>query len=298
MKKIVIFNMLFLSLFIQCGDANEDVMPKSGDAITADPVAITSESIVEGKVLTLKELLHCIDSSAVSNGGALSCLLANKEFLASRNSIDIELIYYTYWEAMNDYLDKNIPYIDEKNLDKNYQLDSKYEQSLNNRGFYVEADGEGGYFPMVDRSILYEVFKGVGDDALEAYLTFFSTQRDFIAFDAGLALNPIEIAKRVVFFDTQFEKYPAFVFRDEMRMFYEREMYFVMFGLDNTPAFEFGTNILIDEHKKALEYLMKNATKFTQDVVKKYYKSLEQNGWHMLEDGYDKYYFGIGKARK
>jgi hypothetical protein len=298
MKKSGLFISLLAASLIQCGTSDENTASQqTAPNYVEDSLLVQVDDEVV-KVVTLKELLNCIDSSATSNGGALACLLANKDFLAARSPEDIELIYFTYWETMNAYLDVNLPYIEEKHLDDSYQVKAEFEKSLNKRGFYVEADGEGGYFPMVDRAVLFTIFDGLGNEALQAYISFFRTQRDFIAFDGGLALSPLEIAKRVAFFDKQYEQYPTFIFREEMLRFYEREMYFVMFGLDNTPAFDFGVNTLNEEHKKALEYLMKNATPFTKEVVKKYYTALESAGWHMLDEGYNKYFFGIGNARK
>jgi hypothetical protein len=299
MKKVIIIGVVSLLVGAQCAspskeeiDSKEVVLPET------DSSAVAIDTVMLKPVMNVKDLVNCIDSSATANGGALLCLIANKEFLSTINPYDITVIYHTYWEAMNAYLDNNLPYIDEKYLDANYQVDAKFSKSLSDKGFYVETDGEGGYFPMVDRTVLFNIFDGLGDEALQNYLGFFKNQRDFIAFDGGLSLTPIEIAQRIVFFDTHFEKYPQFVLREELRMFYEREMYFIMFGLDNSPAYDYEKKTYSIEHKAALEFLMKNATKFTQGVIKKYYNALDKNAWQMLEEGYEKYYFGIGSVRK
>lgn len=295
MKKIILFLLLPLAyLFHSCTSNSTD---SSNNSSALNKTGSDSNEVVFST--TFPQLMAIIDSAAKKDGNVMGVLNFHNKFIFSLEPHQVDSIYYKSVDGLNAYLDKNLPYIPENKINtKNYTVKKEFEAELNAKGIRSQFDGEGGFFPIVDQQLFYTFFNGLVTPTLQEFITFFNENDEYIAFDAGLVKTPQQIADRILFYDWHLTNYPQFPRKDVLLGMYVQEMYFVMFGLDNTPAFSYADNLIFDEHKEAFEILMSNGTPFTKKIIGTYVDALKINDWHYIDNGYDKFYFGIDELRK
>jgi hypothetical protein len=293
-NNIIILILVFANLFQSCNSEAND----AANADSKDSLSNGIDNMPPPPITTYPALKQSIDSAAKKDGNALVFFQTHSLFVSTLTPEQMDTLYYLLVDEMNAYLDNDLPYIPENQLDKNYQVKKSYEAELVAKGIHVQTDGEGGYFPIVDQKKVFAVFNGHVTAPLQEFITFFNENDEYIAFDAGLVKTPQEIATRILFYDWHIKNNPKFPRNEILLGMYAQEMYFVMFGLDNTPAFSYEDNIIFEEHKIAFDILLEKGSPFTKKIIGAYVDALKKVDWHYMDNSFDKYYFGIEVLRK
>lgn len=288
-----------LALFISAQSCASDSSASANTTTIATDSNINQDSVAEvAPSTTFPALLVSVDSACKKDGNGLQVMNKHTIFIETLQPSQMDTLYMRLVDGINTYLDKNIPFLNEKYLDKNNEVKEKYVTEFNDKGIRIQFDGDGGYFPAVNQGNLFVFFDGKVTPALQEFIAFFSKNEEYIAFDGGLVATPNEIAERILFYDWHLVNYPTFERKDIVLGMYAQEMYFIMFGLDNTPAFSYADDLIFDEHKVAMNMLLDKGSPFTKKFLGNYVTALKANNWKYLNNGYDKYYFGIDQARK
>jgi hypothetical protein len=72
--------------------------------------------------------------------------------------------------------------------------------------------------------------------------------------DGGMVISTTELADRLGFWEEFLQRYPNNIFKEYATDNVKYYRYFMMAGMDNTPAFDYESNKLLDEYKQAMIY--------------------------------------------
>ncbi len=205
-----------------------------------------------------------------------SAMMIRFEELQANNLIQVEELYYPE-EIQKSFQDASVAGVDFNQPEalKDSVL-MKFVQDTLGNGFKVEQ-AEGFYFPVIDYSI-YKEFSSYVTPDIKAYIDIMSTESDQVfAKDAALVIGWDELVKRVLSQEDFLTSFGDSKKTDAVRALYERYGYIAMYGLNNTPLFDYETNTLNEEANTAYVNILKGDSnsaflinlKGFMDVVKK-----------------------------
>lgn len=117
-----------------------------------------------------------------------------------------------------------------------------------NLGYKVET-AEGSYFPIVDYSFFKEYGSYVTDDMRE-YIDIMSTESDNApAKDAALVIGWDELLNRGLSQEKFINEYSDSIKLKDIKELYNKYVYFIFNGLNNTPLFDYDSKTMISEAK-------------------------------------------------
>lgn len=145
--------------------------------------------------------------------------------------------------------DQNLIYQGQFNLEK-YPL----TQHLSVCGFRLQI-AEGSIFAIADFRDFEDFFAGNVTPGMKNYLQQIRKEQDKTAFDDGGIVIPLEeLADRAAFWEKFNQEQPYFVLSEETQMSQQWTLEALMNGANNTPAFEYESNKLNEDFKKAWTY--------------------------------------------
>jgi hypothetical protein len=175
---------------------------------------------------------------------------ADAAFIMFRNfmmRMESEGSFYSQTEAMDwsnqDYEDI---YSEKFNMDK-----YPYTKLLKENGFRLET-AEGMVFPITDLSKLVDFFSGKVTPPMKEYLIQTLDEQKNSAFsDGGIIVGLDTLIQRAIFWEKFNTQNPYFVLGEETREMERWERITILVGADNTPAFDYETQMQTAEFKKA-----------------------------------------------
>jgi hypothetical protein len=141
-------------------------------------------------------------------------------------------------------------------------------KTLASNGFRLE-EGEGMIFPIMDLARLTEFFRDKVTPPMKEYLLQLTQeQKDNAISDGGLVIGLDTIIDRAIFWENFNKQNPYFVRSLETRESEKWLQNVLLTGADNTPAFDYETNMAIEEFKKAWASIQEKhaGTKLAQKV--------------------------------
>lgn len=130
-------------------------------------------------------------------------------------------------------------------LDKMYEAGYKLKMS------------EGYFFPVVDYAYLTQYKGWVSEELYDYFNTMALESEQSFASDAGLIITWDELASRINTYEAFLAKYPGSKYRGEIQRYllYYTEAY--LFGLDNTPVFDFESDEIKEDVQKSYKDSLK-----------------------------------------
>jgi hypothetical protein len=89
----------------------------------------------------------------------------------------------------------------------------------------------------------------------EFYDQFEAETNQDLSEDGGLLITPVELAQRLAFWQEFLSRYPNNLFAQFARNKVAYYQYYLLAGMDNTPAFDFETNKMQPEFIEGYAYL-------------------------------------------
>jgi hypothetical protein len=159
-------------------------------------------------------------------------------------------------------------------------------------GYRVET-AEGMYFPIIDYGF-YKKYSDYVTDDMKEYIEIMAIESEQVpAKDAALVIKWGQVVERALRQDKFLQDYPASIKADAMKELYGKYVMFTLFGLNNTPLFDYNTKAIREDAKAAyMQAADSGDDQGYTGLLKGYLEVLEQNGWK-LTDEVDRYRKGI-----
>lgn len=271
--------LLLASLFLiitSCGSSENEASSDTNKVVT--PEASSEKDKTES--VSINSIIDCIETSDLE-APPLSCISELDPDPLVKEQVD-SIAYHTILRMYDLAQDIDLDdYIDEDTYDLNEKAIKKYTDW----GFTYDQE-EGFYFLTVDFNAMHKWFYPFAGDEMKAYLDFKVKNREKISYDAGLVIEPMEMAKRLCEMEKLLKSGTSQT-RELLSDFFVYELSWVYLGLDNTPAFDWETHEYLPEFQETLNYLIKNGG----TVIKHFTKTMEME----MEKSKNKYTEDLNK---
>lgn len=145
-------------------------------------------------------------------------------------------------------------------------------------GLWV-SQAEGNFFVEPDPAAVAKHVAMKCTNAMRDYLAQVAKETKFpTAEDNGLIVNPKEVAERMLFWENFSQKNERFVLKNECENDFRDNLSTLIFGLNNTPAFDYDSKELQPEFRDAYEWLVReHGSSRGGSAVNSFYNILKTN---------------------
>lgn len=259
-KKILITILLVLTLIFQvgCTDKKNEKSPKD--------IMLEFNSLVEADT-DLQLIIKYIDENIkfVSNENA-SIMIEELEKAQKNNLSKLE-------DKFNNINDKDL---------------EKLEEEIKDKGYKIET-AEGSFFPVIDYEF-YEDYSSFVTPDIKDYISIMAIEsNEAPAKDAALVISWDEIINRTLKQEEFIKLYPDSSKTGDIQDIYNKYVYFAFYGLNNTPLFNYDTNVIEEEAKSTyFEAIDNNKESQFINKLKDFMDILKENDYKLTE-AVDKY---------
>ncbi len=155
-------------------------------------------------------------------------------------------------------------------------------------GYKVET-AEGMYFPVID----YELYKNYSSSVtfdIREYIEIMAVESNKVpAKDAALVISWDEILKRALSQEKFINRYPNSMKMYDMKQLFKKYVTFTLYGLNNTPLFNYDSKLIEDDAKNVYTKAVKNhQSSQLIEILQGYLDILAENNYQ-LTDQIDQY---------
>ncbi|WP_291723965.1 hypothetical protein [Bernardetia sp.] len=155
-----------------------------------------------------------------------------------------------------------------------------YNKELASHGFGIGME-EGSTYFLQNRDFLKGYFYDRVSPAMKEYLVQKNKEaKEVFASDGGLIISPTRLAERVVWAEKFMKENPNFHPSLNEVIELDKKMYFnaLVFGMDNTPLFDYQTKEIDPEFEKAYQIVTSSYSDTeTAAIIKPYYEAIKNN---------------------
>lgn len=149
-------------------------------------------------------------------------------------------------------------------------------------GYKVET-AEGLFFPIIDYGF-YEKYSANVTKDMKDYISIMAMESEKVpAKDAALVISWDEIFERLLNQEKFLDVHKDSVRFEEIKELYKKYVTYAIYGLNNTPLFDYEDNKMDDEAKAAYEKVIAKDSQFSQ-TMKEYYELIKNNGYKLTEE--------------
>lgn len=176
-----------------------------------------------------------------------------------------------------------------KSIDSS-KLDSStlalYQNIILDNAYRIHSS-EGMAYPILDYSYFKKYFNNLNDE-FKDFITLLASESDEPMYnDGGFAISYEQMTTRILNTEDFIDKYPDSSFSETVISNMKNYTSAYMLGANNTPAFDYDTNILNSELKASFESFIDlyPKSKFAE-YLKGYYDVLSKNNFKLVNDYY------------
>lgn len=291
-KKIAITTVLALTISFSSGCAlvkkpNPTENPGIGskvDETTQQDIMKEYEDIIN-KEVNISDYIEFVDKNIESLiPENATKLIAKLEKLQKAYLTKLEQKYYAD-EIQNTIIEALKPEFDLENL-KSDKIENEEVKALlketENLVYKVET-AEGMFFPIIDYGF-YKKYSVYVTEEMKDYIAIMAVESDKVpAKDAALVISWDELFERLINQEKFLDEHKDSVKFEEVKSLHKKYMTFAIYGLNNTPLFDYENNKMNDEAKAAYEKVIAKENKFSQ-TLKEYYELIKNNGFKLTEE--------------
>lgn len=149
-------------------------------------------------------------------------------------------------------------------------------------GYKVET-AEGLFFPIIDYGF-YEKYSANVTKDMKDYISIMAMESEKVpAKDAALVISWDELFERLLNQEKFLDEHKDSVRFEEIKELYKKYVTYAIYGLNNTPLFDYEDNKMDDEAKAAYEKAIAKDSQFSQ-TMKEYYELIKNNGYKLTEE--------------
>lgn len=151
-------------------------------------------------------------------------------------------------------------------------------------GYKIEM-AEGMYFPIINYSF-YEKYSSYAAVDYVDYINLMSTESNEVpAKDAALVIDWGELIERAVTQEQFMNDYPESDQVEKVSELYDNYLIFLLYGLNNTPLFEYETDQINEEAKQSYEAAIQaNDESETIKIVEDFLQLIEENDGKLTDE--------------
>lgn len=166
---------------------------------------------------------------------------------------------------------------------KDEALKKLLSETLEN-GYRVET-AEGMYFPIIDYAFYTKFIPSVPED-MKDYIALMSAESGKVpAKDGALVIGWDEVLNRALQQEDFLVRYKGSVKAADVGKLLDKYKTFILYGLNNTPLFEYETKAMNDNAKKAYATIVeKGGADRLTSFLKNYLKVIGDNGYKLTDD--------------
>jgi hypothetical protein len=131
----------------------------------------------------------------------------------------------------------------------------QYEKELNQNGLILKSTEGAIYIDRSTQPLRTFFYNHLSPATQEFYDQFEAETNQDLSEDGGLLITPVELAQRLAFWQEFLSSYPNNLFAQFARNNVAYYQYYLLAGMDNTPAFDFETNKMQPEFIEGYAYL-------------------------------------------
>ncbi|MBX7095408.1 MAG: hypothetical protein K1X56_11850 [Flavobacteriales bacterium] len=236
----------------------------------------TKDSVV---VAGPQDLLNCL-ADAKKFEDPDSCLIKYKDVFESMTEAQSDSLFLTFTEAI-----QRVTAIDPPS--ENGYVDGERFHDYVHLGIGMDSE-EGMAFYTLSWDYLHNKFYKKVSQPMKDFLDYRKKYEDKIAYDAGLSIPFSKLAERILAAEKLLQNGP-FVMRNYVLDELSYETSWLMMGMDNTPAFDWETQVMNQEAKDAMMMVAEKGGKALKPLFNDYLKEVESNEWKMPENCFDRY---------
>jgi hypothetical protein len=282
--KNTIFVFVLLLVLVQCKRPEAEVVSVTED--TTEVSQATSDEIVEW---SLQQYEGELASLPMESESAMTGLNYFNDHVIKDDSVDNDKALKMYLdfqakliEGLNNRLMESSDYDEINSLvyDDPAQHTAtafSFEKQITESGLAIAFE-EGSVFIDTDPAVIKDHFYNVVTVGTKTYLDQFEIEKNETSSgDAGIIISITEFADRLGKWDTFTQRYPSNVFVEEATKLMKYYRYFLLVGMENTPAFDYESTRVSQEFLSAYEYfLTRYPSTASAPVIKNYLDLLEQ----------------------
>ncbi len=175
----------------------------------------------------------------------------------------------------------NIDNIDDKEL-KDLLLETR------DHGYKVET-AEGMFFPIINYEF-YKQYSSYVTYDMKDYIDIMAVESNKVpAKDGALVIGWDEVLNRALNQERFINKYPDSVKLDSVKQLYKNYVSFTLFGLNNTPLFDYDSKVMVDDAKNVYMNAIENNERSKLVETLKGFLDLLQKDNYKLTDESDTY---------
>ncbi|MCF6460250.1 hypothetical protein [Clostridium sp. Cult3] len=145
------------------------------------------------------------------------------------------------------------------------------------QGKYKLINMEGAFYPIIDYEALKVYDKYVSNE-MKDYIHIKAMDSNLpTIIDAAFMISFDELGERLITVEKHIIKYPEGIKYEELLRLYGLYLRFYLEGSDNTPIYDYDTNMIKDEVLSSYKKLAKSKDTVTSNIVSKYIDIIEEN---------------------
>lgn len=288
-KTFIFFLLIGISLFTSCGS--------SGDEQNTNQNTNSDSSRVEGLAeMSYEALCTCLDQYEVKKENSVNdCIEKYKSVIETLSENQADSLFQSVYVKLSNITAQVYPELDyQKDFDKSGNVLSTIEKKANEIGFFYDQE-EGTYFYGVHLPYLEKYFKKVVSEKMKNYLKYKLENPDHIAFDAGLSIDWMDLAKRLNKQETILSN-GDFIMIEDIASLFIMESHWLAHGMENTPAFDYETQEIYPEAHEAMLFLAKEGKPVLKQMFTDFLEEVEKNNGKEGKSIYELY--GDKKLKK
>ncbi|MTI47637.1 hypothetical protein [Sporosalibacterium faouarense] len=151
-------------------------------------------------------------------------------------------------------------------------------------GYKIET-AEGMYFPIINYEF-YDKYKSYLTSDIKLYIDIMAIESNKVpAKDGALVIKWNEVLERALKQEEFLNQYSESIKTEDIKKLYEKYVWFILFGTDNTPLFGHNSKAMSDDARKAyMEVIGSNNDSELIKIIEEFVNIAEENNFKLTDE--------------
>ncbi len=290
-KKTVMIVALVFMLILQTGCSGKQNEERKQDLITEENHDQTKDIMaqfhtsIEQNIELEKMIIFINENISVVSQEDASIMIDQLEKAQKENLVTLEDQFYQAENMQNKFMDLHMLGSDINKIDgiEDKELKS-FLVGIKDKGYKVET-AERMYFPVINYEF-YEPYRSEVTPDIKDYIDLMVTESNEVpAKDAALVIGWDKIIDRALNQEQFINQYPDSPKIGDVQALYQKYVTFVLYGLNNTPLFNYDSKMIEEDAKKTyIEAIEGSNDSQFLDIIKEFMDTLKENNYKLTDE--------------